>query len=213
MGGMPADLAAFLTNIDKKRTAGLITATLAGLSAPSAYPQLGKLLAENVTPKGKAELESAKKECAVSNIRHMHNESILSTEFSSLGSGLLQEAAVAGILEENKLGKDTPQAPVLVYHSNVDEMVPYSTATDLVQTWCHNGARVTFNTYTDSNHLTLFIRPLRNVIEFIQTAFDGTAATSCTKSTIPKSPFTLPMQIQPLLANFDDLLDEIYNGA
>ncbi|UZJ55650.1 hypothetical protein CBS101457_004970 [Exobasidium rhododendri] len=215
LGGMPADLAKFFINIDKTRTVGLFTGALAGLSAPSAYPQLGKLLDEKLTPKGRAAIDSAKKECAIENIRHMANQSVLSTDFSSLGAALLEDQTVADILDQNKMGmkaEETPQAPVFLYHSNVDGTVPYETATSLAKTWCANGAKVQFNTYTDSNHQTMFIRPLRDILNYIESAFDGTASKTCTEKTVAKTPFALPLALQPIYANLDDFMDRIYNG-
>jgi hypothetical protein len=52
------------------------------------------------------------------------------------------------------MGTLAPDAPVYLYHSVLDQLIPYATAVRLRADWCARGARVVFVSDVLSEHIT-----------------------------------------------------------
>lgn len=144
-GGTPSNLTGTLVTIDGTVFAGFVPPAVNGLTSPSAYGAVLKPFVDSIiTPEGRKDLASADSTCAVGDIFAFAGQSILSTKFSSLGDRLLYTPPVSTILEQTIMGaykNETPTAPVFMFHSLPDEVIPYSNASNLADTWCADGAR------------------------------------------------------------------------
>lgn len=205
-GGTPANLTGTAAFLDGTFTAGLLPPAFAGLSAPSAYgAQLTPLLDSIITEEGRKALEFAKKNCVANDILNFVGERILSTKFQNLGDRLLYEPTVAKVLRENNMGlkkEETPTAPVFIYHTTQDELIPYSNTTKLVDTWCNNGASVKFSTFANGGHGGGEILGIVDALTFVNDAFGDKIAEGCTQRTEYAStlnPIALGAELEPIL--------------
>jgi hypothetical protein len=129
-GGTPANLTAELIFLDGSIVSGFLPAALDGIAKPSAYgAEFGPLLTSIVTPFGQSKLDFANSHCTIAVVLNFLYQSILSTDFQSLGTGLLYNPIVSSVLGQNSMGvykNETPTAPVLLYHASQDEIVSYA---------------------------------------------------------------------------------------
>lgn len=144
-GGTPANLTGTFVYIDGTALAGFLPAALDGLMKPSAYEaQLQAFVAGIITPYGQSIIDYAETQCAVGDLLGFAGGSVVSTKFQSDGDQLLYEPTLVAVLEQLTMGaykNETPTAPVYMFHSKPDEIIPYANASTLYETWCADGAR------------------------------------------------------------------------
>lgn len=212
-GGTPANLTGTLLFIDDTISSGFIPAAIDGLSKPSAYgAELMPIIDSIITEKGQAILDYANEHCAIADLINFSGESIFSTDIQSLGHGLLTQPTIQSILQKNIMGlnkNETPTAPVFVYHATQDEIVPYSDASTMVDSWCSNGADVKFTTYANGGHVTTEIVALPDAVTFVENAFSGTVAKGCSSNselTSVLNPIALGVKLEPILTQLASVL-------
>lgn len=218
-GGTPSNLTGTLVFIDNTLFSGFIPAAVVGLAMPSAYgADLSPIINKVLTDKGRKTLEAAKSNCAVGDLINFPEMSLFSTDVQSMGPGLLEEPTIKDILSKNVLGvnkKETPTAPVFVYHASQDEIIPYSNASAMVNSWCANGADVKFTTYSNGGHATTEVIALPDAVNFVQAAFAGTTSKGCSRNTKLDSvlnPIALGVELEPILTKLIDVLASLGRG-
>lgn len=212
-GGTPANLTGTLLFIDDTIWSGFIPAAVAGLAMPSAYgAEVAPLINRVLTPKGREALNYARSHCAVADLLSYPKMSLFSKQFQTMGRALLTNPIVSKILHENTMGTkpdETPTAPVFVYHATQDEVIPYSNATTLVESWCDYGANVKFTTYANGGHATTEMVALPDVMNFVDSAFAGTTESGCSRNTELQNmlnPIALGVELEPVLTKLLELL-------
>jgi hypothetical protein len=212
-GGTPSNLTGTTVFIDGTLFAGFLPPALDGLSAPSTYGALVQpVIDEYATTLGKSKLTYAAENCAVSDIFNFAFESILSTDFQTLGDQLLYQPAVAYVLDQNIMGlyaNETPAKPVYMFHANQDEIIPYANATTTFNAWCDDGASVEFVSVESGGHATTEIVGFIGGFEFVESAFAGTVASGCSSKTIADGltdPLALGLDVEPILVALIDAL-------
>jgi pimeloyl-ACP methyl ester carboxylesterase len=212
-GGTPSNLTGTLNFIDDTAFAGFLPTAVVGLSKPSAYgAELNPVLNGILTDKGRQKLDFAATHCAVENLFSFGEQSLFSTEIQSLGTGLLTEPTIKSVMDKNIMAvnkAETPTAPVFAYHATQDEVIPYSNASTMVNSWCGWGANVKFTTYANGGHATTEIIALPAVLKFVDSAFSGKVASGCPKNTELSSilnPIALGVSLEPLLLKLIETL-------
>ncbi|KAJ5225882.1 hypothetical protein N7468_007107 [Penicillium chermesinum] len=210
-GGTPANLTGTLVYIDDTLFSGFIP--------PPAYGALiNPVLDRIITDNGRSALNKAKATCAPGDLINFPEKSILSTDFQTLGRGLLYEPTIRSILQKNTMGvtkSETPAAPVFVYHATYDEIIPYANTSTLVDSWCDYGADVKFTTYGAGGHITTEVIALPEVIKFVEAAFAGTTDKGCTRNTELGSilnPLALGADLEPILIKLVEVLAKAGTG-
>lgn len=205
-GGIPASLLATFDHIDKTVTSGFEAVAVAGLLKPSAYgTQLKPIFDAIITPAGQKVIDLGNSRCTVPNILAFPFQSLLDTKYQSLGAALFQEPTVAAILRDNTLGvkkAETPTAPVLMYHAEPDEIVPYAPAAALNKAWCDYGATVKFTKYAAGGHGTTVVLALADGLKFAADAFSGKISSGCTSQTKfdnKLDPFAFALNLEPIV--------------
>ena len=210
-GGTPANLTGTTVFADGTLFSGFILAAIAGLLKPTAYgAQLSPLLNSIITPLGRTELDFANTHCAIADVANASFQSILSTKYQSEGPRLLYDPVVAPVLRQNIMGlvkKETPIAPVYLFHASGDEIIPYANATTLYDSWCRNGASVTFKTYSVGGHATTEFAGATDALNFVVSAFAGTVKSGCTQVKSRRDTVNtdaLGPEFKPLLTRLDE---------
>ncbi len=161
-GGTPADMGAAARRIDGSIASGLVLLASTGLTR--AYPEMLSLLND----KGRAMTREIGDMCvgdAVSRFPFRHLN-----EFTVSRDPLSEPVAVA-VMEANHLGRQTPTAPVFLYHSIFDELIPFPTAQALQADWCRGGGHVTLYADPASEHSTLAVTGAPLAVGFLAARF------------------------------------------
>ncbi|HEY8525935.1 MAG TPA: lipase family protein [Acidimicrobiales bacterium] len=147
-GAAPANLAAVLAAADGTAHAGLVPAALAGLHA--AYPDLGL---EALTPAGRSALQVAARRCLPDVLdRWAGRPTAELVGAGGLAALLAAAPAWRARLDDQRLGRRTPRAPVLLYHGLGDPIVPYGVVHRLADDWRSRGADVQLAAYPVAVH-------------------------------------------------------------
>jgi Secretory lipase len=163
-GGTPADFAAAFRTIDGGIASGLVLLASTGLSR--AYPEMLPLLNDA----GREMVKRIGDMCigeAVSTFPFRHlNEFTISKD-------PMNEPVAKAILEDNHLGRLTPRAPVLLYHSVNDELIPFASVQALQADWCRAGGHVTLYPDVLSEHSSLAVSGAPLAVGFLASRFAG----------------------------------------
>lgn len=204
-GGVPANLTSIFEFIDGTVVSGFEPIAIAGMLKPSAHGALLQPLFDRIaTPLGKQAIKLASSQCAAAPLVAFAFQSVLDTKFQSLGPGLLTDPTIGPLITRNTLGvnrTETPAVPVMMYHAQPDEIVPYPAAATLRSAWCDYGATVKFTTYAAGGHGTTVILGIPDALKFINDAFSGSVAPGCTTKTLfndQLSPLALGLNLEPL---------------
>jgi secretory lipase len=168
-GGTPADLEAAGRQIDGGPFSGLLLLAAVGLSRE--YPELLGLLND----RGRAMVDQIGDMClaeaTISYPFRRLNE--FTTSPDPLGTPVAQ-----AVLNDNEMGGARPSAPVYLYHSLFDQLIPYASATALKSSWCRLGARVQLYTDVLSEHNVLAVTGAPGAVSYLGARFAGTPAPS-----------------------------------
>ncbi len=82
-------------------------------------------------------------------------------------------------LEEVRLGKRKPSAPVFQYHGLIDEIVPFDQAAELRRKWCDLGADVTWMELPVEHALGIALGPPFAVEWLAERFADKPTASNC----------------------------------
>lgn len=106
-----------------------------------------------------------------------------SNRYTTNGKNLSQmmgEEPFASAVNEQRIGKIKPSAPVVVNHAIGDDVIPYAVGKKLGSDWCDRGARVTFNAGLIPTHIGGMIPHVEKSMYFFEKRFAGkNQASSC----------------------------------
>lgn len=188
-GGTPANLTGVTVYIDNTGNSGYLVSAVAGLAKSTAYQrELQPVLDKILTAKGRQAVQYADTHCSGSVLTKYADTSLLSYEYQTLGPAIFGNPVVKQIFQDNLMGGlecETPKAPVLMYHSLQDEIIPYANASALASRWCSRGASVNFSTYRTGTHAETAVNGLVEVFAFVASAFAGTVPKGCSRPFFP----------------------------
>lgn len=146
-GGTPADLELAGSLMDGSVSGGLFLGASVGMMRE--YPELKSILND----KGLAMVEAIKDECSGDLAL---NHAFASVKDYSDHPDPLRTPVAQTVLADNKMGigSTAPRAPVLLWHSKFDELIPHPAAAELYQRWCDRDGRVQLVTDYTSEHVT-----------------------------------------------------------
>lgn len=165
-GGVPSDLAAASRLVDGGFASGLELLAVTGLSRQ--YPELLPVFNAN----GLAMRDAIGDQCLITSALLFPFRRL--SEFTNSPDPLNEPVALA-VLADNRLGFEAPTAPIYIYHSIFDELIPYSTAVDLRASYCAQGAAVQFHTDVLSEHAILAVTGAPAAIAYLGARFSGKA--------------------------------------
>ncbi|GIZ47664.1 hypothetical protein CKM354_001074900 [Cercospora kikuchii] len=217
-GGIVANLTGTAVFIDNTLFSGFLPVAFAGLNKPTSYAaRLDPVIDRIITPAGQAQLDSVNQNCATQ-LFTFAEQSVLSTNFQSLGDQVLYQEDIASVLAQQTMGQsntEKPIAPVYVFHASNDEIIPYANATTLVNSWCSKGVSVDYVTYAAGGHATTEIVGFVGAFQFLEKAFAGTLGSGCTTSTKldeTLNPLALGLNLEPILVRLIDALAALGRG-
>ncbi|MEU9034647.1 lipase family protein [Streptomyces sp. NPDC048352] len=145
-GGVPADLLKVAAANNGSFGSGLVFMAAAGQDA--AFPELE--LDTYLNPAGRALVGGMKENCvAIDAIAGSFKRISDLTTRDPLAQPDWQAR-----LNQSRLGRTAPAAPVLQYHALGDELIPYAVGRQLRSEWCARGADVQFDTIVLGEHVS-----------------------------------------------------------
>ncbi|MBB1054751.1 lipase family protein [Dietzia sp. B44] len=143
-GAPVADLQQVLRQIDGTLIGGVIGWSVNGMV--DRYPELRTLVGAALSDHGRATLASLETKCIADVIfsSPFLRTSDLTVDGRSLDQWIAGDPLAQAVLDDQKLGRLTPTAPVLITSSPNDDTVPYGQARALADDWCAAGGDVTF---------------------------------------------------------------------
>lgn len=158
----PADLDAVQRRIDGSDLVGAIGFSINGLVAR--YPSLKPQLDQYLSPAGQETLERLSGMCTneITDAYGHQKTSEWTKDGRSLDQLLENFPEGKRAMEEQRIGRRTPSAPVMIISGKYDLNVEYQQAKNLAQQWCQAGATVV---YRDD-----ILPPLADYNHFIQAA-------------------------------------------
>ena len=145
-GGVPADVEAVARHLDGGAFFGLAVAALIGLD--TAYPELG--LDGYLNDTGRALIAENEDDSLVGLVTGF----ALKTMAAITTTNPLDQADWQDRFARSRLGSVPPRVPLLLYHGQLDEVIPYGLGTDLRDRYCTQGATVQWLTYPAADHIT-----------------------------------------------------------
>lgn len=169
-GAVPADLAAVAGPLDGGLYSGFLLYALNGLDA--AYPELD--FAAVLNDRGDQILAESAQQCVVETIaRYPFTRSADLTEDGRPLTDYLDEEPYASRVAEQQIGLRTPEAPVLVVHSLLDDIVPYEQDRTMARSWCEQGATVRFSTQLTPTHVGAAVTAFPEAFAFLEARVAG----------------------------------------
>ena len=163
-GGTPADFEAAVRQIDGGIASGLVLLASTGLTR--AYPEMLALLNDA----GREMVQRIGDMCigdAVSAFPFRHLK-----EFTT-SQDPLSEPVAKTVLGLNHLGRQAPKAPVFLYHSVFDELIPFASVQALQRDWCGAGGHVTLYADALSEHSSLAASGAPLAVNYLASRFAG----------------------------------------
>jgi len=169
-GGTPADLAAAGRQMDGGPFAGLFLAAAIGVTRE--YPELLTIF----NAKGKQLIAAMDDLCVTEEALYAFH----SVKQYSDSPDPLAEPIARQVLTINKMGANAPKAPVYLYHSKFDELIPWAVGKAVNDAWCAKGTKVAFSTDYASEHNILAVTGAPAAVAYLNARFLGfTAPSTC----------------------------------
>lgn len=165
-GGVPPDLEQVARQIDGGPFAGIYFAATVGLSRE--FPEVD--LDAYLNASGRAMRNKIGKECAETLVFGYPGQTM--AEHTNVGD-FLAVPAVRKVIEANRLGKVMPTAPLYVYHSMFDELIPVAGPDALVDLYCTKGVELIYNRDVAGEHIAYAFTGAPAAIGFLEARFNG----------------------------------------
>jgi hypothetical protein len=174
---VPPNITAVAKNLDGGLFSGIVLAGTVGMSR--AYPELTTLF----NAKGQRMAGDIAKMCI--------DEYLSAYSFERMDTYTTVPDAidlpwVQEIMELNRLGGRTPGAPLFVYQSVNDELIPMADVNDLIAEYCEEGVTVAYYQDLASEHITLAFTGGPLAVSHLASRFAGAPApTTCALPRVP----------------------------
>ena len=168
VGAVPADLEKVATNLDGGLYSSFAFFALRGLAA-----SYNTDLTPYLNAAGRATSDSVETEC-VFNL--LNNAFVKSSTLSYNGqpmSTLMTVEPWKSIVAAQRIGTIKPTVPVLVTHSHLDDVIPFSVGKQMARSWCNKGANVWFSANIAPLHVGGIVPQTVEALPFFEARFAG----------------------------------------
>lgn len=173
-GGVPADLVAVARAVERDVLFGTVPMAVASLR--TAYPEL---TLDGLNATGRAAVDQVTRQCIAETTLQwaFHSTTELTVGGRNIDQFLAAYPAWRARIDEQRIGRLSPTAPVLVYQGLLDPWIPHAVTQQLAADWCARGANVRFSTYVIAEHFGGLAEAIPEVLNWLSARFAGTPAT------------------------------------
>jgi hypothetical protein len=165
-GGVPPDVGDVARRINGGPFSGLYFGAAVGLSR--AYPEMS--IQSLLNDRGRAAFARIGGECIDEFAAQYANQRL--DDYTTVGDPLTLPA-VQRVIAEDRLGGLTPAAPLYVYHSALDELIPAGGVRALVAGYCGRHVDVTYHEDLLSDHVSLAVSGAPAAVAYVTARFQG----------------------------------------
>lgn len=202
-GGIPPDLRSVFDKIDGGFAAGIALTGVVGLTRE--YPDLKEYVDDHVNIRGRISIDTLQKQCLPTNFTAF---AFTRLEHLFTVQDPLDQPIPRQVLAENRMSPDVRTAPMFVYHSIPDEIIPIGPTDAFVKGRCAAGSRVTYEREYASEHIIAAATVGPDALIWLKDRLEGPPAPSgCSTKTVGSAlskPESLAVFGQVLI---DSLLD------
>lgn len=177
-GAVPADLFAVADLIDGSLYSEFLQFAMGGQFAAAGLDP-----ATYLNEDGLELLDEASENCTVDGL--LEHPFLDSSDLTLTGQHLKDlvrsDATLEAVISEQRIGDGrAPEIPMVVSHSLLDDVIPYSTGRDLASRWCDEGATVSLDTTALPTHIGGYVGGIPRMTAFLQARIAGwTPVDSC----------------------------------
>lgn len=181
-GAPPADLSLLLPYLDGSAMVGILGYVLNGVFG--AHPEVEGPLRAKLSVFGQDLVDRTKEQCLPETVMTFGFHRV-AEYFDGDAGALMTHSALGVLLDEQRIGRLKPEAPVLIDSNRFDPLVPWEGAHQLSLDWCAQGADVEFwtneqppflNKLAVNHALALFVDGERGM-QWIADRFNGLPTT------------------------------------
>ncbi|MGH2838841.1 MAG: lipase family protein, partial [Thermoleophilaceae bacterium] len=165
-GGVPPNLEQVARKIDGGPFFGVYFGASVGLSR--AFPEVR--LDDLLNDKGKALKEEISTQCAEDFILGYPNEKM--SDYTTVPDPLVVPR-VREVMETNTLGQEVPTAPIYMYHSIADELIPVEGPDALFAEYCSEGVQIYYQRDVAGEHIAYAFTGAPAAIAYLAARFAG----------------------------------------
>ena len=170
VGAAAADFEVLAKHLEGNLQAFLLGYT--SVSLQQSYPSLK--LGSYLSPYGKRRFDELRNTCIVDAILlHQYFPTHQMTKDGRSINALITRPAFKRALRDMKLGQRPPDVPVLVGHSELDEVLPIAQGRQMARDWCQRGAKVQFRSTIVPEHILGLFALMPQAIGFLEARFEG----------------------------------------
>ena len=172
-GAIPADLQKVGVNLD-----GGLYAAFLGYAAVGLAAGYGISMDPYLNERGKALFAELEQHCTIQAVAKyaLTRSETLTADGKPLTDLLAANPQLAGIVDEQMMGRVKPQVPVLVTHTVLDDVIPYAVGKKVAKDWCDRGANVKFESNLAPSHVGGAIASYPAVFGWLEARFAGVPA-------------------------------------
>uniref|UniRef100_A0A060T861 ARAD1D04400p n=1 Tax=Blastobotrys adeninivorans TaxID=409370 RepID=A0A060T861_BLAAD len=176
VGGYVANITAVAQYVNKKMVSGFLPAGIYGLAME--YPELASLEFKHLVDWKSWYFLKTRKKCMTANLLSFAFQDVWS--YFDFGDEILYQPVVQRVMGDQVLGSHAPKIPMYVYQGNSDEVVPYDSVKETVQSYCNLGTKVQFITYDGQSHTEAGATGQDAAVQFLSDRLNGKAWNSST---------------------------------
>ncbi|KAL2807733.1 secretory lipase-domain-containing protein [Aspergillus granulosus] len=179
LGGTVPKILPVIEASNKGIFTGLIPAGIQGLA--NEYPSAVELIRDNIVPEKWADFNKTQELCLTGNIIEYLGDDVYTYVKDP---NIFHGPVATQLMNENAMGQNTPEIPLLIYKSANDEISPVGDTDDLYNTYCSNGADIKYERDLLSEHALLAITGAPDAFLWLIDRMDGVPVQKgCSKTT------------------------------
>lgn len=167
-GAVPADLTALPGAIDGTLYAEFLWFAIAGISA-----SYGLDIDPFLNAEGRTKFADSQDNCVFDLFGSAFQKSSDFTADGRTLGQLIDREPFRTMIDEQRIGRIKPNAPVLVTHSLLDDVIPYRVGRQMAKDWCARGANVRMSTNATPLHVGGMLNNATEVYGFLEARFRG----------------------------------------
>lgn len=172
-GAVPADLRALPGAIDGSIFSEFTWFAIAGLSA-----SYGVDMSPYLNDAGRAMYAEISDDCVFDLFNTAFTTSSAYTADGADLATIITREPFRTMIDDQRIGRRKPHAPVLITHSLLDDVVPHRVGKQLAVDWCDRGANVRLSTNVSPLHVGGMLNNATEVYGFMEARFAGLPALS-----------------------------------
>lgn len=172
-GAVPADLSVLPGVLDGSLYAEFLWFAVTGLTDSYDID-----LQPYLNDRGKQFLADASDDCVFDLFNASFKQSKDFTVDGSTLGDLITREPFRTMIDDQRIGRIKPSAPVLLTHSVLDDIIPYRTGRQLAVDWCERGANVRLSTNASPLHVGGILNNATEVYGFLEARLAGKPAPS-----------------------------------